>query len=97
MFLAPLTYEKPIPEGDRFVAERPVPETTLCVGPVLLSGRKQPRTAGVMLATAAQSRAIEDNVLSDPFHREGIAEYDLAGRLPTMATPQLGQHLRAPS
>lgn len=97
MFLILLTYKKPLAEVDRFVAEhRAFLEQHYASGQFLLSGRKEPRTGGVILATAERRSDIEDIVRRDPFHREGIADYDIVEFLPTMAAVQLG-HLKTPS
>ncbi|MBP1848914.1 YciI family protein [Rhizobium halophytocola] len=42
----------------------------------LASGRKQPRTGGVILAKGPRD-AIEAFVASDPFMLEGIADYEI--------------------
>lgn len=92
MFLILLTYTKPLAEVDRFVAEhRAFLERHYASGQFLLSGRKEPRTGGVILATAGQRSEIEDIVRRDPFHREGIAEYEIVEFVPTMAAAHLDQ------
>ena len=97
MFLILLTYKKPLAEVDRFVAEhRAFLERHYASGHFLLSGRKEPRTGGVILATAARRCDIEDIVRRDPFHREGIADYEIVEFLPTMAAAYLDQ-LKAPA
>lgn len=97
MFLILLTYKKPLAEVDRFVAEhRAFLEQHYASGQFLLSGRKEPRTGGVILATAERRSDIEEVVRRDPFHREGIAGYEIIEFLPTMAAERLG-HLKVPS
>lgn len=94
MFLILLTYKKPLAEVDRFVAEhRAFLEQHYASGQFLLSGRKEPRTGGVILATTAQRAEVEEIVRRDPFHRENIADYEIVEFLPTMAAAQLG-HLK---
>lgn len=92
MFLILLTYKKPLAEVDRFVAEhRTFLEQHYASGRFLLSGRKEPRTGGVILATAGRRSDIEEVICRDPFHREGIADYDIVEFLPTMAAVPLEQ------
>lgn len=94
MFLILLTYKKPLTEVDHFVAEhRAFLEQHYASGQFLLSGRKEPRTGGVILATAERRSDVEEIVRRDPFHREAIADYDIIEFLPTMAATQLG-HLK---
>lgn len=45
-------------------------------GVLLASGRKEPRTGGVLLASGDR-RALDDLLSEDPFRREGIADYEV--------------------
>lgn len=95
MFLILLSYKKPLAKVDLFVAEhRAFLEQHYASGHFLLSGRKEPRTGGVILAMASLRSEIEEIVRSDPFYREEIAEYEIVEFLPSMAVAHLG-HLRA--
>ncbi len=90
MFVILLSYIKPLSEVDRFVAEhRQYLERHYASGQFLLSGRKEPRTGGVILANAATRAEIEAIVQLDPFHREQIANYQIIEFVPSMAAPQL--------
>ncbi len=57
-------------------------------GHFLLSGRKEPRTGGVIIARGNRAD-IEALVESDPFKRHGVAEYTITEFLPTTAAPEL--------
>jgi uncharacterized protein YciI len=90
MFLILLNYNKPLSEVDRFVGEhREFLERYYASGHFLLSGRKEPRTGGVILAKAETKAEIESIVADDPFHREQIAEYQIIEFQPSMAASQL--------
>lgn len=90
MFLILLRYKKPLTEVDRFVPEhREFLNRHYASGHFLLSGRKEPRDGGVILARAGARSEIEDIVRRDPFHREHIAEYDIVEFLPSMASTSL--------
>ncbi|MBY4675334.1 YciI family protein [Marinobacterium arenosum] len=92
MFLLLLNYVKPLSEVDRFVGEhREFLERYYASGHFLLSGRKEPRSGGVILARADNRQAIEQIVRQDPFSREGIAEYQIVEWLPSMSAPELAQ------
>ena len=94
MFLILLSYQKPLAEVDAFVAEHlSFLEQHYASGHFLLSGRKEPRSGGVILANAASRTEVEALVRLDPFHREGIAEYEIIEFLPSMAAAGL-EHLR---
>ncbi len=86
MFVILLSYIKPLLEVDRFVEEhKKFLERYYASGHFLLSGRREPRTGGIILAKAGTRAEIENIVLNDPFNREHIAEYEIIEFLPSMA------------
>ncbi len=90
MFVILLNYKKPLSIVDRFVGEhREFLEQHYISGHFLLSGRKEPRTGGVILAKAETKSEIESIVRSDPFYREQIAEYEIVEFVPSMAVSYL--------
>ncbi len=96
MFVILLNYIKPLSEVDRFVGEhREFLERYYTSDHFLLSGRKEPRTGGVILSKAKTRAEIEDIVLNDPFNREKIAEYEIIEFLPSMTAEHLA-NLKAP-
>lgn len=59
------------------------------LGHFLVSGRKVPRTGGVILALA-QSREMLDAVLvEDPFYQHALADYDVTEFVPTKSSQEL--------
>lgn len=77
MFILSLTYVKPLETADAVMA----PHMSWVKqgydgGLFLASGRKIPRTGGVILAKGDRP-AIEAFVASDPFVEHGIAEYTI--------------------
>lgn len=92
MFIILLTYKKPLSDVDRLVgAHRDFLERNYSSGKFLLSGRKEPRTGGVIVANASSRSEIEQIVKSDPFYSEGIAEYEIIEFIPSMATDFLAK------
>jgi uncharacterized protein YciI len=90
MFVVLLNYIKPMSEVDRFVEEhREFLRQYYASGNFLLSGRKEPRTGGVILAVAETRAEIENIVQNDPFHREKIANYEIFEFLPSMSAEYL--------
>jgi uncharacterized protein YciI len=84
MFVLSLTYILPLTEVDRvreahmaWVAEQ------YAAGWFLASGAKVPRTGGVILARAMDRERLDAIVASDPFTREGVAEYEVTEFLAT--------------
>jgi uncharacterized protein YciI len=90
VFIISLHYIKPLAEVDRFVAEHiAFLDRHYAAGRFLLSGRKEPRTGGVIIAQAESRAEIENIVAEDPFYREGIAQYEITEFLPSKSAAQL--------
>lgn len=89
MFVVLLNYTKPLSEIDRFVSEhREFLSRYYASGHFLLSGRKEPRDGGVILAKADSRAEIERLLRDDPFHREQLAEYDIVEFIPTLSSTE---------
>lgn len=56
-------------------------------GVFLLSGRKNPRTGGIIIAYDTSREAIESRVATDPFVTEGGAQVSITEVWPTMSAP----------
>ena len=90
MFLILLNYVKPIDAVDaHLAAHRAYLARHYADGSFLLSGRKEPRDGGVILARAASREAADALVREDPFHTAGVAEYTVIEFHPTMSAPAL--------
>lgn len=90
VFVVLLTYTQPLAAVDALVpAHREFLQRMYQAGTFLLSGRKEPRDGGVILANAASARELESWLAQDPFHVNGVASYQVIEFLPTMAAPAL--------
>ena len=49
----------------------------------MCSGRKIPRTGGVILCNCADTVEAKANYGKDPFYKEGIAQYDIIEFVPS--------------
>ncbi|HET8870166.1 MAG TPA: YciI family protein, partial [Aquabacterium sp.] len=58
-------------------------------GHFLLSGRKAPRTGGVILASASSLHEVTQWIAEDPFCRNRIASYQIVAWEPTMVLADL--------
>ncbi|QLF68103.1 GTP cyclohydrolase [Peteryoungia desertarenae] len=77
MFILSLTYVKPTDEADRLMEPHMAwVNAGYDSGMFLASGRKNPRTGGVILAKGDRA-AIEAYVATDPFTVEGVAVYEV--------------------
>lgn len=84
MFIFNLTYVKPISEVERFAqAHMDYLAANYEKGYFLCSGRKNPRTGGVILCTFDSREDAERVQHEDPFHIEGIAECEIIEFAPT--------------
>lgn len=96
MFVVLLTYTVPLARVDEHVpAHREFLARQYAAGVFLLSGRKEPREGGVILATAASREALEAVLAQDPFHVHGLADYQVVQFLPSMAAPMLQGFIEA--
>lgn len=90
MFLFLLTYRVPLEQVDPHVpahmawlAER------YASGHLLVSGRKQPRSGGVILASAATRAEAEAIAASDPLVQSGVAQCEVVEFLASTVAPGL--------
>ena len=75
MFLLSLTYKVPNDEVDRHLdAHKAWLKEGYDAGLFMASGRKVPRTGGLILARGARAD-IDAMARRDPFHVNGVAEY----------------------
>ncbi|BFM13099.1 YciI family protein [Simiduia litorea] len=90
MFIISLTYIKPLEVVDQFIsAHSEYLNEQYRLGHFQLSGRKEPRTGGVIIATV-ESRGVLENILAqDPFYREKVASYDVTEFVPSRSSEAL--------
>ena len=75
LFVIELSYKVPLEEIDaHMTAHVRFLEKHYASGNFLMSGRKIPRTGGVILAVGENRAQIEALVKEDPFHRHGLAD-----------------------
>jgi uncharacterized protein YciI len=84
VFLILLKYMKPLSEVDRLLGEHNAYlDRNYAAGCFLVSGRREPRRGGVIVARAPSLSDIEATVAEDPFVREGIATRELVQFVPS--------------
>lgn len=85
MFIAILTYKKPIEEVDRFLqAHRDYLAEHYAAGDFIASGPQTPRIGGVIMIKADNREAVVSIIVQDPFNINGIADYQIVEFTPTM-------------
>lgn len=76
MFIVKLTYIRSLEAVDALLADHiQFLDTQYAEGIFLASGRRSPRTGGVILARAASREALEKILARDPFALAQVAEY----------------------
>jgi uncharacterized protein YciI len=63
-------------------------------GVFLASGRKVPRTGGVILATARSRGELEAILAKDPFNSHKLANYEITEFVPSKTAPELSHLLQ---
>ncbi|CAM4159834.1 YciI family protein [Pseudoalteromonas byunsanensis] len=90
MFIISLTYQVPLAEVDRFIPEHiDYLNEQYAKGYFILSGRKEPRTGGVIISSISERQVLNQVLAQDPFYREGLASYEITEIVPTKSSKQL--------
>ena len=85
MFIAILTYRKPLEEVDRFLqAHRDYLAEHYAAGDFIASGPQHPRIGGVIMIKADNRADVDAIISQDPFNLNGIADYQIVEFNPTM-------------
>ncbi len=85
MFIAILTYKKPLSEVDKYLqAHRDYLAEHYASGDFIASGPQNPRIGGVIMIKAADREAVNTIISQDPFNINGIADYRIVEFTPTM-------------
>ena len=78
MFILNLTYVKPISEVEAFLsAHNAYLDANYRAKKFICSGRKVPRTGGIILCNCASKEEAEQILAQDPFFQEKIAQYEV--------------------
>jgi len=78
MFIVSLTYKCPLAEIDQHLdAHVAYLKEQYAQGHFIASGRKVPRTGGVILARAESREALGKILAQDPFARADLADYEI--------------------
>lgn len=84
MFIVSLTYKKSIEEVEKYIPEHIVfLDKYYEKKKFVFSGRKNPRTGGVILVNNVTRYELEEIILEDPFRKYDIADYEITEVLPT--------------
>ncbi len=88
MFIVLLEYIRPLEEVDALIPEHMnFLEQQYASGLFVASGRKVPRTGGVILASGQDRQRVLAALELDPFNKAGVARYELIEFSPTRMRP----------
>ncbi|MDO4280970.1 MAG: YciI family protein [Peptococcaceae bacterium] len=84
MFILNLTYQKPITEVEKFLPEHnDYLSQNYAAKNFICSGRKNPRTGGIILCNSSTKENVEQLIKADPFFKEQIAHYEIIEFVPS--------------
>jgi len=90
MFIVSLNYISSLEEIDKLVEEHiAYLNEQYSLGNFIVSGRKEPRTGGIILSAVSSKEKLESILKNDPFFREGLAEFEITEFIPTKSAPEL--------
>jgi uncharacterized protein YciI len=94
MFVVLLTYKRPIADVEKYLNEHiDFLNAQYEAGVFIASGRRVPRTGGVILASGVEKAQLETILELDPFKRKGIAQYEIVEFVPTKMKAGLEEFL----
>lgn len=94
MFLILLQYIRPLTAIDHFMeAHQAFLDKYYQKGNFIFSGRKIPRSGGIILCRAENRRTVEKILTDDPFEQNNLAMYDIIEFTPTQCVAGIEQYL----
>ena len=90
MFIVELTYKVELEKVDQFLNEHiAFLNEQYELGNFIASGRKVPRTGGIILSKVESKSELEKIIERDPFKINGLADYDLTEFIPSKTCNEL--------
>ncbi|RLJ33629.1 uncharacterized protein YciI [Chryseobacterium sp. 7] len=84
MFIISLTYKSSIEKVEQFIPQHNIfLNKHYESGRFIASGRKEPRTGGIIIANAESKNEIEEIISEDPFYIHQIADYEITEFIPS--------------
>ncbi len=84
MFIISLIYKTSLENVEPFIREHNhFLEKYYLSGHFITSGRKEPRTGGIILADADSKEEVLDIIKEDPFYSSDIADYEIIEFIPS--------------
>ncbi|MFZ4929985.1 YciI family protein [Chryseobacterium sp. Mn2064] len=84
MFIISLTYKSSIESVEQLIPQHNIFLSKYYKsGHFIASGRKEPRTGGIIIANAKSKEVIEKIISEDPFYIHQVADYEITAFIPT--------------
>lgn len=84
MFIVSLSYKKDIIEVEKFMEPHvQFLDKYYAEKKFIFSGRKNPRTGGIILARNVDRETLQEIIKQDPFYENEIADYEITEVIPT--------------
>ncbi|HEY0273948.1 MAG TPA: YciI family protein [Chitinophaga sp.] len=94
MYLVLVQYVRPLAAIDHYLDQHlAFLQKYYETGQFILSGRRKPRTGGLILVKAGSRREVEAIMAEDPFDRLQLALYEIIEFEPTTMIEELQSHL----
>lgn len=95
MFVINLTYKKELKKIDQYLNEHiEFLDEQYKLGHFIASGRKTPRTGGVILSNVESKSELEKIIEKDPFRKNELADYEFTEFIPSKTCDELKFLLR---
>lgn len=87
MYILNLTYKKSLEEVNKNLsAHNEYLQTYYTKGNFICSGRKEPRSGGIILAKFTSLNEAQETIKNDPFLKNDIADYQITEFIPTKSS-----------
>lgn len=94
MFVIVLTYVKPTEQIDELIPDHVAfLDRFYEEGTFIASGRRVPRTGGVIISKGDSVQAVWEIIKEDPFYKAGVAEYEVIEFTPSKYQPGFSRFL----
>ena len=95
MFIIDLHYTAPLEKLDQHMeAHVKYLKKYYAADVFIMSGRKVPRTGGIIIAQADSKEILEKIIAEDPFHQHRLAEFEITEFLASQSHPDLKDLLK---
>ena len=89
MFIISLNYKVSIKEVEQYLSDHVrYLEEQYSLGNFIASGRKVPRTGGVILSNLKDRNLVESIIAEDPFKINAVADYEVIEFVPSMTSEE---------